>query len=95
MSVESIKLAMMMSKLAASEDEMDGPGPAAHIPAPPQAAKDHAINNTQVLSELFESKDGLAQNSKKDLGRYFDIKNPQYAMREQSLVEKVAHVIRK
>lgn len=87
MSVEAIKLAMMMNKTAAGETE--------EIPPPPQAQKEHADTNTRVLMDLFESRDGLAQNSKKDLRRYFDTSNPQYAMREQTLVEKVAHVIKK
>lgn len=87
MSVESIKLAMMMTKIAAGET--------GEIPLPPQAAKDRLLNNTTVLEGLFETRDGLAQNSKKDLKKYFDTSNPQYAMREQSLVEKVAHVIKK
>ena len=87
MSVESIKLAMMMSKISA--------GDTTDIPAPPQAKKDHALDNTKVLEELFESRDGLAQNSKKDLRKWFDTKNPMYAMRQQSLCEKVASVIKK
>ena len=87
MSVESIKLAMMMSKLAAGDTE--------EIPLPPQASKDRLLSNTKVLEDLFETRDGLAQNSKKDLKKYFDTSSPVYAMREQSLVEKVAHVIKK
>lgn len=87
MSIESIKLAMMMNKLAEGGTE--------EIPLPPQTAKDRQMNNTTVLEGLFSTRDGLAQNSKKDLKRYFDTSNPQYAMREQSLVEKVAHVIKR
>lgn len=87
MSVESIKLAMIMSKLATGETE--------EIPLPPQAGKDRLLNNTKVLEGLFATRDGLAQNSKQDLSRWFDTKNPVYAMREQSLVEKVASVLKR
>jgi hypothetical protein len=87
MSVESIKRAMMMSKLATGDTE--------EIPLPPQAGKDRQLNNTKVLEGLFESRDGLAQNSKKDLKRYFDTSNPSYNLRQQSLIEKVASVIKK
>jgi hypothetical protein len=131
MSVESIKLAMMMNKLAEEEkaaqpaalpNQLAGPlgavghtkvesikepkfdkpdydkyatGDTREIPPPPEAQRQHADTNTQALMRLFESRDGLAQNSKKDLRRYFDITNPLYAMREQTLVEKVASVLKK
>ena len=50
---------------------------------------------TKRLEELFEARDGLAQNAKKDLKQFFDTKNPMYAMRKQTLVEKVASVVKK
>jgi len=75
--------------------EKSASGDTQFIPPPPQAGKEHRLDNTAVLEKLFVSRDGLAQNSKKDLRRYFDTTNPQYAMREQTLVEKVAHIMRK
>jgi len=75
--------------------EKSASGDTRFIPPPPQAGKEHRLDNTAVLEKLFVSRDGLAQNSKKDLRRYFDTTNPQYAMREQTLVEKVAHIMRK
>lgn len=50
---------------------------------------------TKALEELFEARDGLAQNAKKELKQFFDISNPLYAMRKQSLIEKCAAVLKK
>lgn len=58
---------------------------------PMDAYKDGAETNTKVLAQYFSNKSGLAQNAKKELGKYFDTTNPVYTMRKQSLIEKVAH----
>lgn len=79
----------------ALDELMDKLASGGTIEAPPQAKKDHAENNFKVLDSLFENKDGFAQNSKKDLKRYFPVGNPQYALREQTLIDKVAHVLSK
>lgn len=87
MSVEDIKQAMMMSKLA--ED-----GAPEHVEIP-QAMRMGNDENTKALSAYFKSKDGLAQNAKKELSKYFDTNDLKYSLREQSLTEKVAHIIAK
>jgi hypothetical protein len=60
---------------------------------PMDAYKDGAETNTKVLAQFFNHKEGLAQNSKKELNKYFDTSNPMYTMRKQSLIEKVAHFV--
>jgi hypothetical protein len=79
------KVAAMLEKIAAG-DVID-------VPVPPQTKEDHE-RTTRDLEALFSSREGLAQNSKKDLSRYFDTKNPVYTMRSQSLIEKCAQVNR-
>ena len=74
--------------------EKQAAGDTTEIDATP-ATEESMDATTKRLSELFESKDGLAQNAKKDLGKYFPIDNPIYAMRKQSLIDKVASVLKK
>ncbi len=73
-----------------AEMEKRATGDTTQIDAMPATEQGHE-GTTKRLQELFETRDGLAQNAKKDLSRFFDTKNPMYAMRKQSLIEKVAH----
>jgi len=68
-------------------------GDTTEIEATPQT-KDDMTANTKVLAELFESRDGLAQNVKKDLHNLFNTSDPRYTMRKQTLIEKTAAVLR-
>jgi hypothetical protein len=84
--MNAYELNEIMEKLATGDTK--------EIPPPPQAEKEHS-ENTKVLEELFETRDGLAENSKKDLARYFPVGNPQYNMRQQTLCTKVASLLKK
>jgi hypothetical protein len=88
MSIRDIALAMLEAR------EKLATGQTTEIDATPATQEDMSAN-TRVLAELFETKDGLAQNAKKDLARYFDLKNPQYALRKQTLIEKIAAVLKR
>lgn len=88
MSIKDIALAMLEAR------EKLATGHTTEIDAMPATQEDMSAN-TRILAELFESRDGLAQNAKKDLSRFFDTKNPQYTLRKQTLIEKVAQVLKR
>jgi hypothetical protein len=87
MSIRDIALEMLEAR------EKLASGHTREIDAMPATQEDMS-ENTKVLAALFETKDGLAQNVKKELSRFFDTKNPQYTLRKQTLIEKVAHIMR-
>ena len=82
----------LIEKLASLQYEKLAAGDTESIPVMPETQQGHE-ETTKRLAELFESKDGLAQNAKKELKQWFDTSNPMYAMRKQSLIDKVAHVL--
>lgn len=79
--MNKIAEAMRKAKLAADNAEFT------------DSVLEDADSNTKALAAYFASRDGLAQQAKKELSRYFDTKNPKYAMREQTLTEKTASVL--
>lgn len=85
MGIQDIALAMLEARQKLAT------GHTTEIDVQPATQEDMSAN-TRVLADLFESRDGLAQNAKKDLRRFFDVKNPQYTLRKQTLIEKVAHI---
>jgi len=60
----------------------------------PSATSEGAKESTKGLYQLFANKEGIAHNDKKKLDKYFDTKSKRYAMRKQTLVEKVAHIVK-
>ena len=60
----------------------------------PSATSEGAKESTSELDKLFTHKEGLAHRDKENLNKYFDTKSKRYAMRKQTFVEKVAHVVK-
>jgi hypothetical protein len=84
-----------MSKYIKLSDwiEKRASGDTTSIAVPEQTAEDMNEVSKQ-LAGYFEHKEGLAQNVKQELGKFFDIKDPAYSMRKQTLIDKVASVIK-
>jgi hypothetical protein len=68
-------------------------GDTTEIDATPQTKEDMSAN-MKVLANLFEHHEGLADKVKQELGNHFDLTDPRYALRKQSLIDKVAYQIK-